>query len=40
MFENLLKKLDNFLKKSGEKKPCCCGKCDCSKKNKEEKETK
>ncbi len=40
MFKKLLEKLDNFLKKSAEKKPCCCGKCNCSKKNKEEKETK
>lgn len=29
MFERLLQKLDNFLKKSAQKKPCCCGKCNC-----------
>ena len=38
MFKKLLEKLDTFLKKSAEKKPCCCGKCNCSKKSKTEKE--
>lgn len=36
MFEKLLKKIDEFLKKSGEKNHCCCGKCNCSKKKKEQ----
>lgn len=40
MFKKLLEKLDNFLKKSAEKKPCCCGKCKCSKEEKAEKENK
>lgn len=40
MFEKLLKKLDNFLKKSAQKKPCCCGKCKCSNKESKEKESK
>lgn len=41
MFEKLLKKLDDFLKKSAEKNHCCCGKCNCSeKKAKKTKEKK
>jgi hypothetical protein len=34
MFEKLLKKIDDFLKKHAQEKPCCCGKCNCSKKKK------
>ena len=37
MFKKLLEKLDNFLKKSAEKKPCCCGKCNCKNEEKENK---
>lgn len=40
MFKKLLEKLDNFLKKSAEKKPCCCGKCKCANKDKKEENKK